>query len=446
MTANLPAGIVTNTPTITDEIHGFSHIDEGDIFQLWRVYTTNQNLLPNDAGQRLANFFWRLLSHHQLCQSLSGATVARLFMGISEDRAVLRTTPTQSPRSDRPFDLGQSLREVKQAQQQDQTQATTRHTGPKVDNDRQWGEADRTEATTCGPALRPRNTKASTVLPSILKKPRENSNEEITAGTVTTGAFPPGDSANTGSLRMNAQESDGTRSTVAEGLTHTERGGNAKKKKASFVVGTTSSRRRPMALRRKSSQSSSSDLSSVQSPIMTSVEGTEAVSEDSATRPRESVNDETRSQLESGLPTELPSILAPDLPRKSSPVYAPSPPSLQDIGGARHSGGAKHGDVVDSRSRKAKAPVLPATLVSSKTAATRAAVSTAASGTLDLASLPLQMDKSGRGPSPPTAGSNATTVMQGQGRGDPPGAPLSRTQSQLTLVLEKDRRHTDHKM
>ena len=56
--------------------------------------------MADDVGRRLANFFWRIWSNESIRDHITGSQVAMLFSRISEG-GVLRTTPTQSPRISR---------------------------------------------------------------------------------------------------------------------------------------------------------------------------------------------------------------------------------------------------------------------------------------------------------------------------------------------------------
>ncbi|MCJ1439389.1 hypothetical protein MMC27_008783 [Xylographa pallens] len=101
MADGLPEGLVTNSEAITGDIQGVDHIDAEDLAHLWRVYTTNRNLLANDVGRRLENFFWRIWSNGRIRENIRGTQIAQLFVAISEGDVVIRTTPTSSPRASR---------------------------------------------------------------------------------------------------------------------------------------------------------------------------------------------------------------------------------------------------------------------------------------------------------------------------------------------------------
>lgn len=64
------------------------------------AYHTNQAVFAEDVGRRLENLFWRIWSSHRLLHNITGTLVAAIFSKISEG-GYIRTTPTQSPRSSR---------------------------------------------------------------------------------------------------------------------------------------------------------------------------------------------------------------------------------------------------------------------------------------------------------------------------------------------------------
>ncbi|KAL8901718.1 MAG: hypothetical protein Q9192_000405 [Flavoplaca navasiana] len=66
------------------------------------AYHTNRAVFAEDVGRRLENLFWRIWSSHRLQRNITGTLVAAIFSKISEG-GYIRTTPTQSPRSSRTF-------------------------------------------------------------------------------------------------------------------------------------------------------------------------------------------------------------------------------------------------------------------------------------------------------------------------------------------------------
>ncbi|KAI9748215.1 MAG: hypothetical protein M1815_003438 [Lichina confinis] len=100
MTTSLPEGIVTHTDSVAREIDQVDVITVDDVRRLWKVYNANKHVLRRNSGGRLENLFWRIWANQgRLCRELSGSTVAKLFVSISEDAEVLQTTPVPSPRT-----------------------------------------------------------------------------------------------------------------------------------------------------------------------------------------------------------------------------------------------------------------------------------------------------------------------------------------------------------
>ncbi|KAL4872467.1 hypothetical protein BDV12DRAFT_143843 [Aspergillus spectabilis] len=85
---NLPGGLVSTSVQIPTELVRFDVVDVGDIVQLWKAYSTNPSVHEGVAGYRLQNFFWRIWSSESLANSLSGSTLARLFLQISESTRI----------------------------------------------------------------------------------------------------------------------------------------------------------------------------------------------------------------------------------------------------------------------------------------------------------------------------------------------------------------------
>ncbi|KAL4920858.1 hypothetical protein BDW62DRAFT_151428 [Aspergillus aurantiobrunneus] len=81
----LPRGLVSiNSGKVSAELGGIDAVDIGDIVQLWKAYSANPSAHEGNAGYRLQNFFWRIWSSKHLTSSLTGSTLARLFLQISE--------------------------------------------------------------------------------------------------------------------------------------------------------------------------------------------------------------------------------------------------------------------------------------------------------------------------------------------------------------------------
>ncbi|KAI9757448.1 MAG: hypothetical protein M4579_003464 [Chaenotheca gracillima] len=265
MTTNLPSGFVTTTDSIAPEIKSFDHVEVEDIARLWKAYSSNRNLLPNDAGRRLENIFWRIWGCRRIHETISGAELARLFMIISEDRGIIRTTPVQSPRARhrRPEFPAIISSPHHEAAAQSRCPATPI---PSLDTPK----AHPLPSTSSPERLR------SGPLPPILKntsQPQPSSYSQPTLSMRRTGSNESGSSAerkisfvaprpptpphshrNQPAAPLGENGKDG-------GNNHTKR----KKKTTTFAAGSGVSRRRPFVMRRKSSQSSGGTSSSAKS-------------------------------------------------------------------------------------------------------------------------------------------------------------------------------------
>ncbi|KAL6238062.1 hypothetical protein BDW75DRAFT_47034 [Aspergillus navahoensis] len=98
---SLPKGLVSVSEKVSEELDsiGSDAVDIGDIVQLWKAYSTNPSAHEGDAGYRLQNFFWRIWSSKRLRSSLTGSTLSRLFLHISEPMSTPTPTPTPTNRS-----------------------------------------------------------------------------------------------------------------------------------------------------------------------------------------------------------------------------------------------------------------------------------------------------------------------------------------------------------
>ncbi|KAM5453531.1 hypothetical protein MaudCBS49596_002734 [Microsporum audouinii] len=162
MTEALPHGIVFNTHSIRSELNHDSHVEVEDVARLWRVYTTNKTTLEKDAGRRLENLFWRIWSNGQISCTIRGYTLASLFIQISEreytteewlrkERELAGLKPRAIPHG---FYVDNSLPKLPSFQ------------GPSRSNSSR---------------LTPSGSSVKTQLPpSILKKPRPPSDEQLT--------------------------------------------------------------------------------------------------------------------------------------------------------------------------------------------------------------------------------------------------------------------------
>ncbi|KAL3468614.1 hypothetical protein BJX64DRAFT_282774 [Aspergillus heterothallicus] len=116
---SLPRGLVSTSGKVTSELGGIDAVDIGDIVQLWKgthtlspspscpgvpstltpsaAYSTKPSVHEGDTGFRLQNFFWRIWSNKRLSASLTGSTIARLFLQVSEPSSLKPTAKECDP-------------------------------------------------------------------------------------------------------------------------------------------------------------------------------------------------------------------------------------------------------------------------------------------------------------------------------------------------------------
>ncbi|ESZ93066.1 hypothetical protein SBOR_6541 [Sclerotinia borealis F-4128] len=99
----LPKGIVVNSPQIGSTIEGInSPLDPAEIARFWKVYTTTKRRLLDPTAERLENYWWRIWGSRR--RELDASTVARLFVHISEgDTFVPLKGPPNRYESDTPM-------------------------------------------------------------------------------------------------------------------------------------------------------------------------------------------------------------------------------------------------------------------------------------------------------------------------------------------------------
>ncbi|MCJ1465612.1 hypothetical protein MMC07_004231 [Pseudocyphellaria aurata] len=319
MAEGLPEGLVTHRPSITSEIERVDKVAIEDIIQLWKVHATNKGLLADGVGRRLENFFWRMWSSAGIRDHIRGSQVAVLFSKISEG-GFLRTTPTQSPRTSR--SMGSYIQTSYSDNALDVSppniRATTSRTqrassGIAEENRRNIDAVD--EPTSRAPnAMRtPRPwTNEVSLPPSILKKPRAESSTQLSnANTILSPAADPrrrhpssgseeavvtfgspfsdatvtetrdrasGQEQSSSSSRNEKKPSmSSSKSKMLPAEARTSGDTNSRRSrdnpkpartKPAVHAKTGANRRRPVAASRKSSQSSSSNASNVTSPSL----------------------------------------------------------------------------------------------------------------------------------------------------------------------------------
>ncbi|KAI9045330.1 GATA-like domain-containing protein [Aspergillus affinis] len=89
----LPKGLVSTTEQVPATLGDVTAVDIGDIVQLWKAYSANASVHEGDIGHRLENFFWRIWSSDDLCRSMHGSRLAKLFLRISEASPLSLATP-----------------------------------------------------------------------------------------------------------------------------------------------------------------------------------------------------------------------------------------------------------------------------------------------------------------------------------------------------------------
>ncbi|KAL1982214.1 hypothetical protein VTN96DRAFT_1640 [Rasamsonia emersonii] len=233
MTQDLPAGLVTTTGKIGSELDGLGDIAIEDIAKLWRVYTTHSSVQRDGAASRLENLFWRIWGSTRLRKTLTGSTLAALFMDISEDRP-LRTTPRQSPQA--------ALKKTSRISPETLN-------NPSVSN---YSDAENVPSAALSVQTR-------TPLPSILKKPHAEkpcATPGEPSSFKTTRILVPEIAVQKAKTTLTPAMGAPATVTAATSRDPPQKAG---RKKPTFVANTSAlSKRRPVVIRRKSSQTSPS--------------------------------------------------------------------------------------------------------------------------------------------------------------------------------------------
>ncbi|PGG99857.1 hypothetical protein AJ80_09279 [Polytolypa hystricis UAMH7299] len=164
MTEALPSGIISNnTQRISSDLGNTYAVDPEDIAKLWRIYTTNKATLRKSAGRRLENLFWRIWGSTRILRVIRGATLAALFVNISNGYAPLLTDPSSLSREEETeFSSRTAYRAVNPA-------------SPPY-----MPRPSRASGSTASSSLSPkysRNSPRTSLPPPILKKPRPSPDE-----------------------------------------------------------------------------------------------------------------------------------------------------------------------------------------------------------------------------------------------------------------------------
>ncbi|KAI9860550.1 MAG: hypothetical protein M1824_003075 [Vezdaea acicularis] len=505
MTANLPVGFVTNSGSIIGDIERIDNVPVEDISKLWKAYTTNKAIFPNDVGVRLENLFWRIWGNDSLVSTITGATLARLFAHISEGQSFIRTTPVQSPRASttppppssssepsggspdgertprpsRPSSSSSQPASLPQRgialppEEASSTTPTEENMRPPRRDSVQFQLAS-TDAEPAVPSERPKRA----MPPSILKKPGQPSRREArtATGDAALGTEPSQEavygSVGSENYEVSPKTNQPRPPTPPKGARRESQSG-PKKKRASFAAGSAKDRRRrPSFPRRKSSQSSSSGISSSNVPKS----------------PRSRTESALLSPDAEANPFEVPTTAR--APVGSSSVFEESMPSgrtLKETSRGSRGAAAEPEDLTttttttavgltnldeplvdrDFRAKFVNRQQSSSSFLSlpllSKTTSTVASTSTAAAGQLDMSEPGITPPGRARGKTKakaqlgftdqlePLKPAAAASGVLGDGRedeedeeeGEGAARDLPRTKSQLTLLLERDRRYSE---
>ncbi|EQL31771.1 hypothetical protein BDFG_05997 [Blastomyces dermatitidis ATCC 26199] len=233
MTEALPKGIVLHSERISSEIESFGGVDAEDLAKLWRVYTTNRSTMKADEGRRLENLFWRIWSNNVILRTIQGTTLAGLFLHISEGESITRMGPGGlreiSPSIPRIQSRRRAVPSTSSAQPQKLPTGTSCKSTPNVSRK---------------PSV---NATRAPLLPSILKKPRQASNDaQRLPGVSTAGATDRFTGSNTSlSISPTAVFEDPLGESVSE---------KPRRKKATFASNITSMEPEPVPMRKNISQ------------------------------------------------------------------------------------------------------------------------------------------------------------------------------------------------
>ncbi|KAL3493217.1 hypothetical protein BJX62DRAFT_235520 [Aspergillus germanicus] len=238
---SLPRGLVSTSGRVTSELDGIDAVDVGDIVQLWKAYSTKPSVHEGDTGFRLQNFFWRIWSSKRLSASLTGSTLARLFLQVSEPSSLKLAFEMQE--SDHP---SSDLKHGKDHPSSTTTSTTTLATA------------------TTGKATVSASASASTgksPLPPILKKSNSHSHGETQKTTRLLLTDLGGQSVTRKPSNPLTPIPPSRPIMFGEGV-------NRQGQKKAFVVPSKAkgAKRRPILMRRKSSQQSSACSTRAHSP------------------------------------------------------------------------------------------------------------------------------------------------------------------------------------
>ncbi|KAI9832154.1 MAG: hypothetical protein M1819_004505 [Sarea resinae] len=402
----LPVGIITSSETITTNIQSIDHVAIEDI----APYKANRALINNDVGRRLENFFWRVWSNGEILPFIKGSTLGGLFIKISEGDNVIRTAPMQSPH-------------------QSSTDSS---------------EARLIDSPSLSETAKPRQS--SKLPPPILKKPKTQANKDLHKTARIAAPTPYSEREEHTTVCRPSNSASSTAGTLPT-RHYPENNHGPGRKRTAFVANTTNGRRRPATIRRKHSQPTTTTLStnrlaeqgekrsqrsqSVQEPSPLSGRVDQEICEGSvqldgsSRRKSDSHTLQVKSaeRVEDQTPQEMirKTLYNTRLGKEPEIAVVDDEPRFKFLDGRRDE------ELAPISFRRG----------SMKTAPVVASTSAAAGGTLDVPD-PWNTLKSGM-----KGKQRATSDSSGADTDGARSTTLSRSQSQLTLLLERDRRHSE---
>ncbi|KAK6540756.1 hypothetical protein TWF694_008147 [Orbilia ellipsospora] len=93
--------IVNNRQSLTEDIRKIDKVQVEELKRLWKVYTTNKNILS--TGRRLENLFWRIWGSNRIQENISGSTVAKIFYMIEQGEEAIANEAYKIPPPSKPI-------------------------------------------------------------------------------------------------------------------------------------------------------------------------------------------------------------------------------------------------------------------------------------------------------------------------------------------------------
>ncbi|CAF9919741.1 MAG: hypothetical protein HETSPECPRED_004094 [Heterodermia speciosa] len=433
MAEGLPEGLVVNSDNIAGEMQRLDDVDVEVVIKMWKVYSASKAILPDGSGQRLANFLWRVWGSPSILYNLTGNQLAAHFSTISED-GPLRTTPTQSPRTSR--NLSIAIRPPRSRTQFLSPPSGRPESGPTVRKLTTPLHTDGKDDVQPLPTLEltQHNTVAVKVPTSHISTPSfiaEEDDDESTPSTTPVGktaqksfenrtARPTTERTDSGTMAPSTTDPSSTLQSVSSQDTIRPNPETVSKPKRAKRPRSASTKKRPVAMKRKSSQSSSSNTSSTISPRLpaktSGLPDLSGPSIDEAAEPADYQQQQIRTEpnTDPSTKTKQSSLVDPNFRSKF---------------------------VEKTRSAQSSFVNLPS-LLRKPSASAATSASFQATGMME-SSRPAQPAGRGRGKVTFTEGSKPpgpAGPSDADVGDDVDVSVLPRTKSQLTMLLEKDRR------